>query len=115
MELSGKPPHAAGPALTEREMEVLDCVSHGLTNREIGQKLRISARTAEVHRSNMLAKLGARNSADAVRISIAAGLIGAELAPSAPPLRTLAVPARVTPRGTRTLRASVRRQLASGR
>ena len=53
--------------LTTREREVLSGMADGLTNKEIGSKLEISPRTVEIHRTNALSKLGARNSTDAVR------------------------------------------------
>lgn len=61
--------------LTRREREILVSVAMGSTNREIGQALGISHRTVEIHRSNMLTKLEASNSPDAVRIAFDAGLI----------------------------------------
>lgn len=62
---------AAGPAspagLTARELEVLELVADGLSNRQIGERLVISAKTASVHVSNILAKLevGSRGEAAA--------------------------------------------------
>jgi DNA-binding CsgD family transcriptional regulator len=49
-----------GPAadLTEREREVLALIGDGLTNREIGERLYLSVRTVEWHRSNLSVKLG---------------------------------------------------------
>src|SRR5262249_17369321 len=47
-----------GTGLTERELAVLRLISQGLTNREIGSRLFISAGTAGVHVSNILRKLG---------------------------------------------------------
>ena len=55
-------------ALTEREEEVLRCIARGHGMREIGAALGIAEATAKWHRENVLRKLGARNSADAVRI-----------------------------------------------
>ncbi|MFC4296157.1 response regulator transcription factor [Novosphingobium tardum] len=55
-------------ALTPRESEVLAALVDGKTNKDIGQDLGISVRTVEIHRMNMLGKLGAKSSADAVRI-----------------------------------------------
>lgn len=46
--------------LTSREREVFSLVSQGLTNAEIASRLSISRRTVEVHRANMLRKLGLR-------------------------------------------------------
>jgi two-component system, LuxR family, response regulator FixJ len=61
--------------LTEREREVLDCVASGLSNRRIGEKLEISPRTVEIHRANMLNKLGANHTSEAIRIAIEAELV----------------------------------------
>ena len=46
--------------LTSREREVFNLVTQGLTNTEIATRLSISRRTVEVHRANMLRKLGLR-------------------------------------------------------
>lgn len=61
--------------LTNREREVLDGVASGLSNRLIGEKLAISPRTVEIHRANMLNKLGANHTSEAIRIAIEASLI----------------------------------------
>ena len=45
--------------LTDRELQVLHLIGEGLTNREVGERLSVSIRTIEWHRSNLLAKLGA--------------------------------------------------------
>lgn len=58
------------PVLTPREREVLQFLVDGLTNKEIGISLDISARTVEVHRARVLEKLGARNTADLIRIAL---------------------------------------------
>ena len=59
--------------LTAREREVLELAARGLHAKEIARKLGISARTVEVHKSRIMAKLGARNVAELVRFSISAG------------------------------------------
>jgi len=60
--------------LTRREREVLTGVAGGLSNRLIGERLAISPRTVEIHRANMLHKLGANHTSDAIRIAIEADL-----------------------------------------
>lgn len=54
--------------LTPREREVLQLISNGQSNKEAGRELGISPRTVEVHRARVMEKLGARNTADLMRI-----------------------------------------------
>lgn len=54
--------------LSPRESQVLDLVSRGLANKDIARDLEISPRTVEIHRANMMLKIGAGHTADAVRI-----------------------------------------------
>lgn len=54
--------------LTPREREVLQLISNGQSNKEAGRELGISPRTVEVHRARVMDKLGARNTADLMRI-----------------------------------------------
>lgn len=61
--------------LTPREREVLDGVANGLSNRTIAEKLSISPRTVEIHRANMLQKIGANHTSEAIRIAIEASLV----------------------------------------
>ncbi|TCU40095.1 response regulator transcription factor [Rhizobium azibense] len=56
--------------LTEREHEVLSGVLDGLQNKMIAFNLGISSRTVEVHRANVMAKMGARNLAELMRMVI---------------------------------------------
>jgi len=60
--------------LSRRERQVLGGIVDGLTNRMIGQKLAISPRTVEIHRSNMLEKLGVERTSEAIRIAVEAAL-----------------------------------------
>jgi DNA-binding NarL/FixJ family response regulator len=56
-------------ALTDRELEVLGLLARGLSNREIGTELFITPKTASVHVSNILAKLGAASRTEAAAIA----------------------------------------------
>ncbi len=60
--------------LSKREREVLDWLSEGCSNKAIARELEISPRTVEIHRANMMDKLGASHAAEAVRVRIEAGL-----------------------------------------
>lgn len=70
-------PRAASPlaGLTARELEVLHLVAAGKSNREIGEALFISAKTASVHVSNILAKLGVAGRGEAAAIAHREGLL----------------------------------------
>ncbi len=61
--------------LSNREREVLDRLSEGCSNKVIARDLHISPRTVEIHRGNMMEKLGARHAAEAVRLCLEAGLV----------------------------------------
>jgi DNA-binding NarL/FixJ family response regulator len=68
------PPHARQAleeqlGLTRREAEVLTLIARGLTNREIAAELVISIKTAGVHVSHILQKLGAPNRLEAAAIA----------------------------------------------
>ncbi|UKN01597.1 response regulator transcription factor [Paracrocinitomix mangrovi] len=55
--------------ITEREMEVLQLIIKGLSNKEIAEELIVSKRTVDNHRFNLMRKMGAKNTADIVRIA----------------------------------------------
>ena len=61
---------------TMREIEVLQLISDGLVNREIGQRLFLSEETVKSHVRHLLAKLQARSRAHAVAVGFRRGLIG---------------------------------------
>jgi DNA-binding NarL/FixJ family response regulator len=70
LRLAGAAPSTDGVAgLTSRETEVLSLLAHGRTNREIGQALFITEKTASVHVSNILAKLGVSNRGEAAAVT----------------------------------------------
>ena len=62
-------------SLTTREKEILDLVSQGLTNQQIAEKLFISSRTIDTHRTNIMHKLGVHDVAHLVRYAIEHGLV----------------------------------------
>lgn len=62
--------------LSPREREVLDRLAVGNSNKAIARELQISPRTVEIHRANMMSKLGASHAAEAVRLRIEAQLEG---------------------------------------
>lgn len=53
-----------GKDFTRREFEVLQLVSKGLSDKEIGAKLQIATRTAKFHVGRLLAKVGVRSRVD---------------------------------------------------
>jgi two-component system response regulator FixJ len=59
-------------ALTSREREVLDGLAKGLPNKTIAYDLGISPRTVEIHRANLMSKLGVKSLSEALRIAFAA-------------------------------------------
>jgi DNA-binding NarL/FixJ family response regulator len=68
---SGASTAAMVTALSNREREVLGLLREGLTNAEIGERLYISAKTAEHHVSRVLSKLGVRSRAEAAAVAAA--------------------------------------------
>jgi DNA-binding NarL/FixJ family response regulator len=62
------------PDLTARELEVLQLIVNGKSNREIAQLLGLSANTVAVHRANLMQSLGIHNTADLVVYAIRHGL-----------------------------------------
>ena len=61
---------------TMREVEVLQLISDGLVNREIGQRLFLSEETVKSHVRHLLAKLQSRSRAHAVAVGFRRGIIG---------------------------------------
>ena len=60
--------------LTPREREVLEGLVDGHTNKSIADSLDISPRTVEIHRANLMEKLGATSLSGVLRIAFAAGV-----------------------------------------
>jgi DNA-binding NarL/FixJ family response regulator len=61
--------------LTKRESEVLELVAQGIGNKEIGERLFISVKTVETHKSHILDKLGLKNTAELIRYAIKNNII----------------------------------------
>jgi DNA-binding NarL/FixJ family response regulator len=61
--------------LTRREREIIQMVAEGKSSTQIGDKLSISPRTVEVHRSNLMKKLALKNRAELIRYAIQHGIL----------------------------------------
>jgi DNA-binding NarL/FixJ family response regulator len=65
----------AATPLTTREMEVLQLIVHGKSNKDIATVLGLSANTVSVHRANIMQALGIHNTAEMVVCAIRMGLV----------------------------------------
>lgn len=63
------------PQLTERQLEILLLVARGHSNREIADLLGLSPKTIDVHRTNMMARLGVHSLAQLIGFALREGLI----------------------------------------
>lgn len=61
--------------LTSREVEVLRLIAQGHTNKQISERLRISIRTVETHRANIISKLGIKSRVELLRFATQNGLV----------------------------------------
>ena len=61
--------------ITRREMEILELIAQGMSNREIAEKLFVSENTVKTHSSRVLDKLGARRRTQAVQFGKELGLL----------------------------------------
>ena len=61
--------------LTPRELEVLQLICNGLSNKEIAVKLDVSANTVAVHRANIMNTLGVHKTAELVVYALQNGLV----------------------------------------
>ena len=70
-EKSKTTPHVKLPDdLTKREIEVIQLVGHGMTNKQIAESLFISVKTVETHKTNILGKLGLNSSAELMKFAV---------------------------------------------
>ncbi|HET9188626.1 MAG TPA: response regulator transcription factor [Acidothermaceae bacterium] len=67
--------HVIDPPLTERERQVLDGMSRGKTNNEIGRELFLSEDTVKTHARRLFRKLGVNDRAQAVALGFRSGLV----------------------------------------
>lgn len=63
------------PSLTSREMEVLQLIAEGKTNKETAAELNISIKTVEKHRQKVMEKLNIHDTASLTRYAISAGIV----------------------------------------
>jgi len=68
-------PHAPGHQLTSRQRQVLQLVAEGRSAKEVASELKISIRTAEVHKARIQEVLGLRSTAELVQYAIRNGII----------------------------------------
>lgn len=61
--------------LTKRELEVVQLVAHGMTNKQIAESLFISVKTVETHKSHILDKLGLSNSGELMKFALQNNLV----------------------------------------
>ena len=62
-------------SLTSREQQIVELIWAGFRNKEIGQRLSISVKTVEAHRSNMMKKLRVSNTAQLLKGAIQSGIL----------------------------------------
>lgn len=73
--VQGEAEPEASPELTPRELEVLRLVAGGLTNQAIAERLGISRKTVDVHRTNLMRKLDLHDVTELVKYALRRGLI----------------------------------------
>jgi DNA-binding CsgD family transcriptional regulator len=110
--IGGSPPRPPGDPLTAREREVLELMTHGLSNTEIAGHLIIGTGTVKTHVSRIFTKLAVRDRAQAVAAAFRRGLVAPEAALPPRPGPAHGTAAAPTPRA-RASRAAVSRARSS--
>ncbi len=67
--------HHTHPELSARELEVLQCISRGLANKEIAESMGISTETVKTHVARLMDKLGVQDRARALMVAIERGIL----------------------------------------
>ena len=62
-------------SITARELEILELIAHGMSNREIAERLYVSENTVKTHSSRVFSKLGAKRRTQAVQLGKEFGLL----------------------------------------
>jgi DNA-binding NarL/FixJ family response regulator len=65
----------SGGVLTAREREVIQLLAEGRTSKEVAVTLKLSVKTAETHRTNLMRKLGLHSVADLTRYAVRNGIV----------------------------------------
>jgi len=73
--LGPPPPRKRPEALTSREKEILHLIWTGFKNKEVAHRLKISVKTVEAHRANMMKKIRVSNTAQLLKAAIQGGMI----------------------------------------
>jgi DNA-binding NarL/FixJ family response regulator len=63
-----------GTVLTKREIEVIELVAQGMSNKEIANQMFLSVHTVLTHRKNLMQKLGLKNTAGLVVYAVQSGI-----------------------------------------
>lgn len=63
------------PRISERECEVLRLIAEGLRNKEIAERLQVSAKSVETYKARLLTKLGLTSTAELVRHAVRVGIV----------------------------------------
>jgi len=64
-----------GQALSAREIEVMQSIAEGKSNKEIGQLLGVATKTVDNHRSRLMQKLGVHNAASLTLVAVQMGIV----------------------------------------
>lgn len=76
--IASRPPVESTAGLSNREVEIMQMLAEGLSARDIGERLTISARTVETHKANIMRKLNVKKATHLVKIAYDRGLVRAK-------------------------------------